>query len=78
MELNCLHIRGFRSTTRNCSACGGSKLDVDVDVGVNWGITQQLASARPAGLSRRERRDAGSTIAIGFSLAWTPKGLKKF
>jgi hypothetical protein len=60
----------------NCAACGGSKLDVDVDVGVNFGITQQLA-LRLAGLLGGASY-AGSTNAIGFSLAWTPKGLKKF
>jgi len=60
----------------NCSACGGAKLDVNVDVGVNYGITQQLA-IRVAGLLGGASY-AGSTNAIGFSLAWTPKGLKKF
>ncbi len=61
----------------NCSsACGGTKLDVDVDVGVNFGITQQLA-LRLSGLLGGASY-AGSTNAVGFSLAWTPKGLKKF
>lgn len=60
----------------NCSGCGGNKLDVDIDVGVNYGITQQLAVRVAALLGGASY--AGSTNAIGFSLAWTPKGLKKF
>ncbi|MFI5232618.1 MAG: hypothetical protein ACHQSE_08890 [Gemmatimonadales bacterium] len=60
----------------NCNGCGGSKLDVNIDVGVNYGITQQLAVRLAALLGGASY--AGSTNAIGFSLAWTPKGLKKF
>ena len=60
----------------SCTGCGGSKLDVNIDVGVNYGITQQLA-VRLAGLLGGASY-AGSTNAIGFSVAWTPKGLKKF
>lgn len=53
-----------------------SKLDVDVDVGVNYEITPQVAvriSGLLGGISY-----VGSINAIGFSVAWTPKGLKKF
>jgi hypothetical protein len=62
----------------NCGSCGGTttKLDVDIDIGVNYEITQQLG-IRVAGLLGGASY-AGSTNAIGFSLAWTPKGLKKF
>ena len=63
------------------SAIGGpcptsSKLDVDVDVGVNYEITPQIA-VRISGLLGGTSY-VGSTNAIGFSVAWTPKGLKKF
>lgn len=62
----------------NCSSCGGSttKLDVDVDVGLNYEITQQVA-LRLAGMLGGTNY-LGATNAIGFSVAWTPKGLKKF
>jgi hypothetical protein len=62
----------------NCSACGGTttKLDVDVDVGVNYEITEQVG-VRVAGMLGGTSY-VGSTNAIGFSIAWTPKGLKKF
>lgn len=58
-------------------ACSSStKLDVDVDVGVNYEITPQVA-IRLAGMLGGTNY-LGSTNAIGFSVAWTPKGLKKF
>jgi len=62
----------------NCKSCGGTttKLDVDVDIGLNYEVTPQLG-LRVAGLLGGASY-AGSTNAIGFSLAWTPKGLKKF
>jgi hypothetical protein len=53
-----------------------TKLDVDIDVGVNYQITQQIA-VRVAGLLGGTSY-VGATNAIGFSVAWTPKGLKKF
>jgi hypothetical protein len=67
-----------RLSIDNCSACGGTntKLDVDVDVGVNYQITQQIG-LRLAGLLGGTSY-VGATNAIGFSLAWTPRGLKKF
>jgi hypothetical protein len=62
----------------NCKGCGGTttKLDVDIDIGLNYQVTPQLG-LRIAGLLGGASY-AGSTNAIGFSLAWTPKGLKKF
>ena len=51
------------------------QVDVEVDVGVSYGITQQIAYGWPRCLGTTY---AGSSNAIGFSLAWTPKGLKKF
>jgi hypothetical protein len=57
-----------------CSS--SSKLDVDVDIGVNYEITPQVA-IRLAGMLGGTSY-VGSTNAIGFSVAWTPKGLKKF
>jgi hypothetical protein len=62
----------------NCRACGGTttKLDVDIDIGLNYEITPQLGVRVAALLGGASY--AGSTNAIGFSLAWTPKGLKKF
>jgi hypothetical protein len=60
------------------SGCGSSttKLDVDVDVGVNYEITPQVA-IRIAGMLGGTSY-LGATNSIGFSIAWTPKGLKKF
>ena len=59
------------------AACpSSSKVDIDVDVGVNYEITPQVA-VRIAGLLGGTSY-VGSTNAIGFSVAWTPKGLKKF
>jgi len=58
------------------SCASSSKLDVDVDVGVNYEITPQVA-LRLAGMLGGTSY-LGSTNAIGFSVAWTPKGLKKF
>jgi hypothetical protein len=57
-----------------CSS--SAKVDVDVDVGVNYEITPQVA-LRLAGMLGGTSY-LGSTNAIGFSIAWTPKGLKKF
>jgi hypothetical protein len=67
-----------RLSIDHCGGCGGTttKLDVDVDVGVNYEITPQVA-VRLAGLLGGTSY-VGSTNAIGFSVAWTPKGLKKF
>jgi hypothetical protein len=64
----------FCSSTLWCGS--NSKLDVDVDVGLNYGITQQVA-VRIAGMLGGTSY-VGSTNAVGFSVAWTPKGLKKF
>jgi hypothetical protein len=47
-----------------------------VDIGVNYEITPQVG-IRIAGLLGGTSY-VGSTNAIGFSVAWTPKGLKKF
>ncbi len=62
----------------HCSACVGSgtKLDVDVDVGVNYEITPQVALRLAAILGGTSYVGTGN--GIGFSVAWTPKGLKKF
>jgi hypothetical protein len=67
-----------RLSIDHCGGCGGTttKLDVDVDIGVNYEITPQVA-VRVAGLLGGTSY-VGSTNAIGFSVAWTPKGLKKF
>ena len=62
-------------TYPTCSACT-SKLGVDIDLGVNYELTQQLGVRLAALLGGSSL--AGSTNAVGFSLAWTPKGLKKF
>jgi hypothetical protein len=67
-----------RLSIDHCGGCGGTttKLDVDVDIGVNYEITPQVG-IRIAGLLGGTSY-VGSTNAIGFSVAWTPKGLKKF
>jgi hypothetical protein len=61
-------------TPPDCSS--STKLDVDVDVGVNYEITPQVA-VRLAGMLGGTNY-LGATNSIGFSIAWTPKGLKKF
>jgi hypothetical protein len=68
-----------RLSIDHCGGCGGTttKLDVDVDIGVNYEITPQVA-VRVAGLLGGTSYAFGSTNAVGFSVAWTPKGLKKF
>jgi hypothetical protein len=73
-----VHPRLSIDTCSSGSFCSGSssKLDVDVDVGVNYEITPQVA-VRLAGLLGGATY-VGATNAIGFSVAWTPKGLKKF
>ncbi len=72
-----VHPRLSIDTCSPSSACvSSSKLDVDVDVGVNYEITPQVA-LRLAGMLGGTSY-LGSTNAIGFSIAWTPKGLKKF
>ena len=72
-----VHPRLSIDTCSPSGACvSSSKLDVDVDVGVNYEITPQVA-LRLAGMLGGASY-LGSTNAIGFSVAWTPKGLKKF
>ena len=72
-----VHPRLSIDTCSPDSLCASSsKLDVDVDVGVNYEITPQVA-LRLAGMLGGTSY-LGSTNAIGFSVAWTPKGLKKF
>jgi outer membrane autotransporter protein len=67
-----------QNSSSTVPVCGSSttKLDVDVDIGVNYEITQQVAVRVGALLGGTSY--FGSTNAIGFSIAWTPKGLKKF
>jgi hypothetical protein len=62
----------------DCGSCSGThaKLDVDVDVGINYEITPQIA-VRLSGLLGGTTYGFGATNALGFSVAWTPKGLKK-
>jgi hypothetical protein len=58
-------------------ACpSNAKVDVDVDVGVNYEITPQVALRLAALLGGTSY--LGATNGVGFSVAWTPKGLKKF
>jgi hypothetical protein len=72
-----VHPRLSIDTCSPSSSCvSSSKLDVDVDVGVNYEVTPQVA-LRLAGMLGGASY-LGSTNAIGFSIAWTPKGLKKF
>ncbi len=72
-----VHPRLSIDNCSNCSATGGgnAKLDVDADIGVNYEITPQVA-VRLAGLLGGTSY-LRATNAIGFSVAWTPLGLKK-
>ena len=69
-----------RLSIDNCSSCafGGksdSKVNVDVDLGLNYEVTPQVALRFAAMLGGTSF--VGGTNAIGFSVAWTPKGLRK-
>lgn len=69
-----------RLSIDHCSSCsvGGksdSKVDVDVDLGVNYEVTPQIALRVAALLGGTSF--VGGSNAIGFSVAWTPKGPKK-
>jgi hypothetical protein len=67
---------GTGSTTIPGACPSNAKVDVDVDVGVNYEITPQVALRLAALLGGTSY--LGSTNGVGFSIAWTPKGLKKF
>ena len=50
-------------------------MNVDVDLGLNYEVTPQVALRVAAMLGGTSF--VGGTNAIGFSVAWTPKGVKK-
>jgi hypothetical protein len=52
-----------------------SKLNVDVDLGANLALTNQVALRLAVLLGGADYN--GATNGVGFSVAWTPKGLKK-
>ena len=62
-----------------CSVCNRgnaeSKLNVDVDIGLNFVVTPQVALRVAALLGGTDY--VGGTSSVGFSVAWTPKGLKR-
>jgi hypothetical protein len=68
-----------RLSVDRCSACNrgnpSSKLNVDVDVGLSFVVTPQVALRVAALLGGSDY--VGGTSSVGFSVAWTPKGLKK-
>ena len=68
-----------RLSLDRCSSCriGGTdaQLNVEVDVGVGLQITQQVA-LRVAAIAGGSDY-LGSHDGVGFSVAWTPKGLRK-
>ena len=69
-----------RLSVDRCSNCGRggnsvSKLNVDVDVGMNFVVTPQVALRIAALLGGTDY--VGGSSSVGFSVAWTPKGLKK-
>ncbi len=72
-----VHPRLSIDNCSNCSVSGGgnAKLDVDADIGADYEITPQVAVRLAVMLGGNSY--FGSTNAIGFSIAWTPKGLKK-
>ncbi len=76
------HLTAFvhpRLSLDHCSSCNAgasdSKVNVDVDVGANLQLTPQVA-VRVAGLIGGSDF-LGATNAVAFSVAWTPKGLRK-
>jgi hypothetical protein len=74
-----------RLSVDDCSSCGvdtgvgrpgsDSRVNVDVDVGVDFRVTPQISLRLAALLGAADFN--GGTNSVGFSLAWTPKGLKK-
>ncbi len=69
-----------RLSIDHCSSCSvagksDSKVNVDVDLGLNYEVTPQVALRVAALLGGTSY--VGGTNAIGFSVAWTPRGLKK-
>jgi hypothetical protein len=71
------HPRLSLDRCSNCKAGGtsDSKLNVDVDVGVNFEINKQVAARAALLLGGADY--LGATNAVGFSVAWTPRGLRK-
>jgi hypothetical protein len=67
-----------RLSIDRCSSCrlgkSDSKLNVDVDIGTEFVVTPQVA-LRVAALLGGSDYNGGSS-SVGFSVAWTPKGLK--
>ena len=68
-----------RLSIDRCSSCGraggDSKLNVDVDVGVDFTIAPQVSLRLGALLGGSDY--IGGSSSVGFSVAWTPKGLRK-
>jgi hypothetical protein len=68
-----------RLSVDRCSICNRgdaeSKLNVDVDIGLNFVVTPQVALRVAALLGGTDY--VGGTSSVAFSVAWTPKGLKR-
>lgn len=68
-----------RLSVDRCSTCRAgrseSKLNVDVDLGVDFVATPQVSLRLAALLGGSDY--VGGTSSVGFSVAWTPKGLRK-
>lgn len=70
------HPRLSLDRCSNCSlGTSDTKINVDVDLGVNFEINKQVAVRVAALLGGADY--LGGTNGVGFSLAWTPKGLRK-
>jgi hypothetical protein len=67
-----------RLSIDSCGACNGTsagKVNIDVDVGVDFMVTSQVSLRVGALLGGTDY--AGGSSSVGFSVAWTPLGLKK-
>jgi hypothetical protein len=69
-----------RLSIDHCSSCGtggsgDSKVNVDFDLGINYEVTPQVGLRVAAMLGGSSY--VGGSNAVGFSVAWTPKGLRK-
>lgn len=71
-----VHPRLSIDRCSDCNRAGGdSKLNVDVDFGVDFTVAKQVSLRLGALLGGTDY--VGGSSSVAFSVAWTPKGLRK-